>query len=394
MGRARIDAPELLRRAEHALFAALLLVGAGQSWLDGAHRAATALTTLAVACWYAVGMALSRRAAGPRLAVLWLAVLTALWAALVAVSLSFVWLAFALFLLYRQLLPDRWALPGVALLTAGSITAVALHRGHLDPAAVLGPVFGAAVAIVSTAVYRRLRRESEARAALVRELTEAQQRLAATERREGILAERERLAREIHDTVAQNLSSIILLLRAARDAADARPQLDIAERAAKGALEDTRRLVRALTPAELAGRPLPEALARVVADLRDFGVQARFVLDGEPCAVPTPVAVALLRVAQAALANVRAHAAADRVAVTLTFQPGAVRVDIADDGVGFDPARPVGASSGTGLGLAAMSGRLAEVGGTLVVESAPGRGTAISATAPLSFPAESVLEAA
>ncbi|GHJ45300.1 two-component sensor histidine kinase [Catellatospora sp. TT07R-123] len=391
MDRAPIDAPELLRRAEHVLFAALLLVGAGQSVHDGRHPVAVVSATLAVAAWYAVGMALSRRAAGPRLAVLWLAVLTALWAVLVTVSISFVWLAFALFLLYRQLLPDRWALPGVAVLTAGAIAAVGLHRGGLDAAAVLGPVFGAAVAIVSTSVYRQLRRESEARAALVRELTEAQQRLAATERREGILAERERLAREIHDTVAQNLSSIILLLRAARDVADARPQLDTAERAARGALEDTRRLVRALTPVELAGRPLPEALERVVADLRDFGVRARFVLDGEPCPLPTPVAVALLRVAQGALANVRAHAAADQVVVTLTFQPGAVRVDVADDGTGFDPQRPGGASTGTGLGLAAMSGRLAEVGGTLVVESAPGRGTAISATAPL--PVEPAQEA-
>lgn len=379
-----LDALTLLRRAEHVLFAALLAIGAGEAWLDGRHRAAVAVLTAAVAGWYAVGMALSRRSAGPRLAMLWLAVLTTGWAGLIALSLSFVWLAFALFLLFLQLLPARWALPGVALLTAGAIAAAGAHRGGLDSGAVLGPVFGAAVAIVITAVYRRLRRESEARAELVRKLTAAQERLAATERREGILAERERLAREIHDTVAQDLSSIILLLRSARDAADAGPQLEIAEQAARGALEDTRRLVRALTPAELTGRSLPEALERVVADVRHFGIDARFVVDGQAGPLPTSAAVALLRVAQGALANVRAHARAGTVVVTLAFQPAAVRVDVADDGVGFDPRGPAATpSSGTGLGLAAMAGRLAEVGGALVVESTPGAGTAVSATVPL-----------
>ncbi|GAA2382022.1 two-component sensor histidine kinase [Catellatospora methionotrophica] len=381
------DALTLLRRAEHVLFAALLAIGAGEAWADGVDRAAVLLTTLAVAVWYAVGMALSRRAAGVRMALLWLIVLTVGWTALLALSLSFVWLAFALYLLCLQLLPPRAGLPGTAALTAIAVAAAGAHRGGLDSGTVLGPVLGAAVAIVITAVYRRLRRESEARAALVKELTQAQERLAATERREGILAERERLAREIHDTVAQNLSSIILLLRSARDAADPGPPLEIAEHAARGALEDTRRLVRALAPAELTGRSLPEALERAVADARHFGVDARFVADGEHGPLPTPVAVALLRVTQAALANVRAHARAATVVVTLAFQPAAVRVDVADDGVGFDPRDPAASpSSGTGLGLSAMSSRLAEVGGVLVVESTPGEGTAISATVPLPPP--------
>jgi signal transduction histidine kinase len=378
------DALTLLRRAEHVLFAALLAIGAGEAWAEGGQRLAVLLTTVAVAAWYAVGIALSRRAAGVRMALLWLLVLTAGWTVLLSLSLSFVWLAFALYLLCLQLLPPRAGLPGTAALTAVAVAAAGAHRGGLDSGTVLGPVFGAAVAIVITAVYRRLRRESEARATLVRELTQAQERLAATERREGILAERERLAREIHDTVAQNLSSIILLLRSARDAADAGPQLEVAEHAARGALEDTRRLVRALAPAELTGRSLPEALERAVADARHFGVEARFVADGETGPLPTPVAVALLRVTQAALANVRAHARAATVVVTLSYQPAAVRVDVADDGVGFDPRHPATSpSTGTGLGLAAMSSRLTEVGGVLVVESTPGEGTAISATVPL-----------
>ena len=111
------------------------------------------------------------------------------------------------------------------------------------------------------------------------------------------------------------------------------------------------------------------------------------MVDGETGPLPTPVAVALLRVTQAALANVRAHARAATVVVTLAFQPAAVRVDVADDGVGFDPRDPAASpSSGTGLGLSAMSSRLAEVGGVLVVESTPGEGTAISATVPLPPP--------
>jgi signal transduction histidine kinase len=284
-------------------------------------------------------------------------------------------------------------------------------------------------------VYRDLAEQVRQRAELIDELTAAQDRLAATQRQAGVLAERERLAREIHDTVTQNLTSIVLVLRTARQAATAadtgsavahgdvaagsadaaadrdaagatpaaagdadatngepapaadRPgdsslvgQLDTAIGAARGALADTRRLVRDLTPAELAGASLPDALRRIVAE--QPGDRTHLHVEGDPGPLPTPVAVTLLRTGQEALANARAHAAADRVELTLTYLPDTVSLDVVDDGAGFDPARPLGATSGTGLGIAGMRARAEQVGGILSVDTAPGRGTAVNLTVP------------
>ena len=262
MSEATVDPPAaltLLRRAEHVLFVALLLVGAGRCVTDRDHAVAAVIGALSLLGWYVLGLLLARRAAGHAAGLAWLLILTAGWCALIVLSANFVWLVFPLLLLYLQLTPLRFAVPAVVVLTAATITALGVHRGQLDVAALIGPVLGAGVATVITLVYQGLRRESESRARLVIELTAAQQRLAATERRAGTLVERDRLARELHDTVAQSLASIVLLLRSAgssyTDAPEpARRQLDTALDAARSALDDTRRMVRALAPAR-AGRP-------------------------------------------------------------------------------------------------------------------------------------------
>jgi signal transduction histidine kinase len=298
---------------------------------------------------------------------------------------------FAIFLLCLQMLPLRWAIPVVALLAGVAIAAVAVHQGGLTVPVVVGPLIGAAVSVVITVVYRDLRDEAERRARLVGELTVAQDRLAAAERYAGTLAERERLAHDIHDTVAQGLSSILLLLRSVGDRSGdlpepARQQLAAATDAAKSALEDTRRVVRALAPAQLAGQTLTDALTRLVSDARPVGIAVDLDVDGDPYELPVPIAVALLRTAQGALGNVIAHSMAQRARITLTFQPEQVSLDIADDGRGFDPeADARETTSGTGIGLHAMRTRLAEVGGTLTVESATGAGTAVGATIPTSI---------
>ncbi|GIG64914.1 sensor histidine kinase [Phytomonospora endophytica] len=389
---ARPVALALLRRAQHVLFAALLLVGLVRTLSEGRHELAAIAGTATLVAWYLGGVLLSRRSTDRRLAACWLFGLAVGWTGLSILSADFVWVAFPLFLLCMQMLPMPVALWSVAGLTAVTVAAIAWHRGGFDVAAALGPVIGAVVAVVITVVYRDLRRQNETRDRLLAELTAARDRLAVTERRAGTLAERERLAREIHDTVAQSLASIILVLRSAREAyaeapEPARRQVDAALGSARDALEDTRRLVRALAPAELDGGSLPEALRRLVTETEALGLDASLVVDGDPALLPTPLAVALLRTAQGALANVRAHAGATRVAVTLTFQPGSVAVDVADDGKGFDPARPSSdPATGTGMGLAAMRDRLAEVGGRLLVESEPGGGTAVNATVPREGP--------
>jgi signal transduction histidine kinase len=379
-----------MRQAEHVLFAGLLILGAAQSAADRAHPVAAACVAAATLGWYGGGALLaSRRARTRRAGMLWLGVLVVGWAVLVVLSADFVWLLFAIFLLALQLLPLRWAVPLVVALALAGVLAVVLHQGRFTAAVLAGPLIGAAVSVVISVVYRQLREESERRAQIVLELTAAQARVAAAERYAGTVAERERLAHEIHDTLAQSLSSIVLMLRsvagqAAGLPAPAQRQLEVAEVAARSGLADIRRLVRTLEPAGLAATSLAAALERLVADTEPVGIEIGFDVDGEPYELPTPVAVALLRTAQGALGNVVAHSMAAHARVALTFQPGLVSLDIADDGRGFDPGAPTReTTAGTGIGLDAMRTRLVEAGGTLTIESSVGRGTALSASVPL-----------
>ncbi|MGZ0147721.1 sensor histidine kinase [Kribbella sp. WER1] len=379
-----------LRQAEHVLFAVLLVVGAVRTARTGGHTLAVLTVVVAVAIWYLLGVVLARRASSRGVAAGWFAGLTLGWVVLAVLSVDFVWLAFALFLLAMQLLPRAAGPPVVAVLTAVAIAAIAVHDRTLSAPSVLGPVIGAAVAVVIMTVYRNLRQ-------LVAELTAAQDQLAAAQRAAGVLAERERLAGEIHDTTTQSVSAIVLLLKSALgrwpDAPPAaREQLDAAIDSAQSALEDTRRTIRALTPASLAGRPLTDALGQLVEDARRLGLDTHLTVDGTPYPLATPAAVALLRAGQEAVANVRAHADAGHAELTLTYHPGAVSLDVVDDGKGFDPARPRSGSTRTGVGLATMRRRLEAVGGTLVIESGAGQGTALSARIPTGDEPAPILE--
>ena len=222
---------------------------------------------------------------------------------------------------------------------------------------------------------------------MLADLTTAQDSLAAAERRSGTLAERERLAGDIHDTVAQSLSTVTMLLRSARAAwheapAPARRQLETALQAAQSALEGHPPAHPGPHPGATGWSASHPGLRQLTDAAGALGLDARLTIDGTPCALPTPVEVALLRTGQEALANVQTHARAGQVGVTLTFLPDAVRLDVVDDGHGFDPDRSASATTGTGFGLATMRKRLADVGGALVVESAAGHGTAISAHVP------------
>jgi signal transduction histidine kinase len=210
--------------------------------------------------------------------------------------------------------------------------------------------------------------QSVGRRTVIAELEETRSELAAVSHRAGVLAERERLAREIHDTVAQGFTSVVVLLELAEsevdtDPAAARQRLATARATARQNLAEARALVAALTPVDLQAAPLPEALGRLVDRFGvEAGVPARLTVTGPVRALPANTEVVLLRAAQEALANVRKHAGASRVEVALD---GAV-LTVADDGGGFDPAAPT-----AGFGLAGMRRRVEEVGGSLVVHSGP-----------------------
>jgi signal transduction histidine kinase len=241
---------------------------------------------------------------------------------------------------------------------------------------------------------------NEHRSRLVTELSEANRKLEATlaenaglheqlltqAREAGVLDERQRMAREIHDTLAQGLTGIITQLQAAgqaRPGADRERRMEAAIRLARASLSEARRSVHALRPEPLEAARLGEALADVAGQWSALhGVPARVTTTGDLRSLPPEVEVALLRTAQEALANVAKHANATRVGLTLSFMDSEVALDVRDDGAGFDPALPRAPGDGTGFGLTAMRQRIEGLSGTLEIEAEPDGGTAISACVP------------
>lgn len=306
---------------------------------------------------------------------------------LVALSADFVWIVFPVFLWCFQLLRPAVSIPCVGALAVLATLSGIAYAPAFDVGQVLGPLIGAIAAGVMALAYRSLAAENEQRRRLIADLESTREHLRTTEREAATLAERERLAREIHDTIAQGLSSVTMLLRAAdaqlaTDPAAAREHIGLALRTTTENLEEARRFVRALTSPALDEDAIDEALDRVCRRLADeTGIDARFTVKGEPRPLDADAQLALFRVAQSAIANVRRHAHAQRVDVTITFLEDAVNLDVVDDGVGFDPDTPAPAVGG-GYGLRAMADRLLAMGGALAVESSPGAGAAVAASLP------------
>lgn len=378
----------------HLLIVGLIVLAAGRTVADDEPHAAAVLATAAVlGLVYAAGPFLPRVCGSRRAAAVWLAAVGAVWLVLLVLSSNAVWIAFPLYFLQLHLLPRRASLAAVVATAMASITAFAAHTGSFTLATVLGPALGAAVAVAVVRGYQTLYRESEQRRKLIEELTATRADLAEAQHTAGVLAERERLAREIHDTLAQGLSSIQLLLRAAERTLPGAPEnaaryVDQARHAAVDNLAEARRFVAALTPPALEGTTLAGALERLCATTSTrHQLTARFHLTGEAVPLPTSHEVALLRIAQSALANTVRHAHATTGEITLSYLVDHVTVDVVDDGTGFAPEQlPAPDPDNGGFGLAAMRARVHALGGTLTIESAPGRGTALAAQLPLTPP--------
>ncbi|MFD8146738.1 sensor histidine kinase [Streptomyces sp. NPDC059708] len=236
-----------------------------------------------------------------------------------------------------------------------------------------------AVSAVAVLVTPRALELRDERARLRVQLADAQAELAEAQKRQGAAQERERMAREIHDTLAQGFASIIVLAEAARSGLAADPerttrQLRSIERTARENLAEARVLVGSAPAGAPAGGT---AAGSVAATLRrtldrfaeDTGLTVETELAEVDCDQPTRIA--LLRCTQESLANVRKHAAASTVSVVLARRPGAIELEVTDDGRGF----LVGSSRG--FGLNGMRRRLAEFGGELTVTSSIGDGTRV-----------------
>ncbi|MFE8940873.1 sensor histidine kinase [Streptomyces sp. NPDC007872] len=390
--RSLTPAPFVLRLCLHLLMAGLLGLAAVR-----AHSAAGTAAAAVTGAVYAAGSHLPPVRTSRQAAAVWLGVLGASWLVMLCLTAEALWVAFPLYFLQLHLLPARWSLPAVALTAGAAILSYVGHGAALNPGVFIGPLLGAAVAVATVLGYQALYRESERRRRLIEELIATRAELAAAERHAGTLAERERLAREIHDTLAQGLSSIQLLLRAAERAlppdSPAAGHIERARRAAQDNLTEARRFVRALTPSDLEHGSLAAALERLCepgaglygpgAGGPGAGPRVRFSVSGTPVELPTPYEVALLRIAQSALANTVRHASASRAEITLSFMDASVTLDVVDDGQGFEPGS-VRPSSEGGFGLPAMRSRAESLGGTFTVESAPGQGTAVAVSLPLS----------
>lgn len=387
---------ERLEPAWHAAFALFVLVTAA---LVVTGPDAPTLPGLALLTVIGVAHALlappAMRAAPSRLGAAYLAATVPATVALFALTPVGSVMLFVLFPMVWRLLGTRAAV----VVTIGLVAAVTVIGTVLSGAAP-GPGYlalygGAALSAVLLGLWiTSIAAQSDRRAALLAELERTRSELAAAHREAGALAERERMARDIHDTLAQGFSGITLLVRAAageidRDPAAARRHLDLAERTARENLAETRALVRAAPPAPPAGDPLPVALSRSVARCGEaMGAGATLDTTGwdapAPGRCPPERELAVLRIAQEALANVRRHSAASEVAVTLRRADGGTRLEVRDDGCGFDPA----ADRAGRFGVNGMHGRATELGGTLAVLSAPGTGCRVIAWVPDACPAD------
>ena len=243
-----------------------------------------------------------------------------------------------------------------------------------------GVAFIAAQVFVITFAHINVR-EEKARLESERlavELGEANRRLrqyAAQVEDVTILQERNRLAREIHDSVGHYLTALNMQLKAAQavlpgDVDRAQDALNKAQSLAVDALADVRRSVTALRDEPALGQPLPDAIGNLIVECRSSGLVINLVVQGEPRSLESPIALTLYRAAQEALTNVRKHALASRVDVTLSYLPECVRLKVADNGVGMHGI----ADTSTGFGLLGLRERVALLGGQVNISTGPKQG--------------------
>ena len=418
-----------LRGAMHIAFLVLPVVGAVRAiTADGVPAPLAILCAAVLAVIYLLGSqrALRRGDAGRAdttdlllPSAPWVLALTAAWMATTFVSPSFVWIAFTLFFLVLFALGPVGGPLALALVTLWAIVSPVLGRDEalLGVGEILGPLIGAVFSLVAHAVYRRLLRETDRSRVLVTQLRAAQAELADSERRKGVAEERQRLASDIHDSLAQGLNSIVMLSRAAGVAhPSAAEEFSRIERTARENLADARGLVRDL--ADRAPRTtLEQALREVIARVEALGGPTRWELrvDGTPIELAPEQVETLHRAAQSLVANVQRHAEAQRCVLTLAWWPDRVSLDVVDDGRGFDPSAvgwaAGGAASGDaartsggaritpaagpavdapapdraegGDGLRLLRARMDRAGGTVTIDSSPGEGTSVGLTLPL-----------
>ncbi|WP_249187156.1 sensor histidine kinase [Nocardiopsis sp. MG754419] len=279
-----------------------------------------------------------------------------------------------------------YAVPGLAvLLLSPAVLEGLLGERELQAVGVTLLINGAILvyALWFSGWVERIILQSAERFELIEELRRTREEAARLSEEAGAMSERERLARELHDTLAQGFTSIITLTQAVEsemdeDPATARRHLALMRETAAENLAEARAMVAARRAVPVEGDDLDGALTRISERLgRELGIRVSATITGTAEALSSDLQVCLLRTAQEALANVRKHAGADHADVALAYTDVGVSLTVSDDGRGFDTSL-----RSDGNGLSNMRHRAEAVGGVLDLESAPGGGTTVRLSIP------------
>jgi signal transduction histidine kinase len=252
-----------------------------------------------------------------------------------------------------------------------------------------------AIAVVRTLALAAIGVSIKVLTLQMEERSRLQASLVSAERRTGMLEERQRLAREIHDTLAQGFAGIVVHLERAEQidslvGSPAKPHVELARSVAREGLEDARRMLAALRPEILEQRGLTEALGRVCGDwTRRTGIPATLSVTGAASALHPDIELTVLRAVQESLTNIQRHAAAQSAAVTLSYMEDVLVLDVQDDGRGIASSMTVG----PGFGLSGMRERAERLAGSFSIEGLPGEGTTIRISLPVIRPGDRVAEA-
>jgi len=377
---------ERTARGWHVVFAALLLISIGVALSDDSAssgaRTGAVLVLIGWGAWYLSTWPRFWAGRGRWLGPLYVAgMLPLCLAALAMLPSTSIMLFVAIAQIYATIERLRYATAVVVLLFAGFGVALLVRGAGAEVFVGLG--FSALFSAVLGAWIGGIIHQSQQRADWITQLRDTRKQLAEVSHERGMLAERERLSQDIHDTLAQGFTSIVMLLEAAdaeigSDDLAARRHLSLARSTARENLAEARSLVAELSPAGLADGSLIDAVRRLASRCADeLQLHAATSVTGDPRRLPSATEVVLLRAAQESLANVRKHAGASHVDVRLDYTAAATMLSVRDDGCGFTPALA------EGFGLSAMRARAEQVGGCLRVDSAVGTGTTIELRVPV-----------
>ncbi len=398
--------------ALHVSFALLLIfaivrcaVGSagqsGQEPITGAARVLAVVLACLMGVLYLAGTVFEKRAAQrgestPATAsYVWVAGVLAIWVALITLSIEFAWVVFPLFFVVLHIVVRPWSylvLAGLVIVVGWSFMA---HSQSSSPALLIGPLVGASAAAAMYWIYSQLVANVQEQQRTIADLEFTRAVLARTEHEAGRLAERERVARDIHDTLAQGFSSIILMKRGV-DGALGRGEIDLAKErlevigsTAAENLAQARDFVAQLRKSPHRNdvvAALREQVQQVAARAAAGGSPTHYEVRAETAQIPCDAQLVgeLANAVHALLSNVEQHAQARTCVVSIADFGSEVVIDLFDDGVGFDASALAAARSvrAGGFGLVALRERMAALGGSVHIESAVGHGTVVTLTVP------------